>query len=258
MLIILKKNQKYSKTSALKTAIELKSEKMIELLIKYNADVNHEDKYSRTPLKTAIKSDSEKMVELLIKYNANVNYEDKDGGTPLKTAIKSDSEKIAELLIKHNANVNYEDKYVHVPLNTALSEGNEKMVRLLVEHGADIESKDNTRDTLLMRNLMRYKYRRGCISNKTNAHKHCAISFLIKYGADANAVNENNETPLSIAFKETKVDMDVIMLLLIRGDGIYKARFLTDILIKSLDDVNNIKISESSDTLKSQKNSLKK
>lgn len=65
------------------------------------------------------------LVELLLRFGANVNVRDVEDWVPLHLAAGQGQEKIAELLIQHGANVNAvtnaERKYT--PLNLAVKYG---------------------------------------------------------------------------------------------------------------------------------------
>ena len=67
------------------------NEEIINLLIKYKANVNQTDKNGRTALFYAFSSGNDDIVSLLIQAGADTNIKDKDGLTYMeieRTAIK--------------------------------------------------------------------------------------------------------------------------------------------------------------------------
>lgn len=64
----------------------------------------------------------EKMVDILIEMNANVNAVDKDERTPLHWAAGYGRKEIVKALINAEANVNAQDKYGKTPLDLSSTE----------------------------------------------------------------------------------------------------------------------------------------
>ncbi|PQE19287.1 Ankyrin repeat-containing domain protein [Rutstroemia sp. NJR-2017a BVV2] len=95
--------------TALMVAIEIRSERVVELLLANGADIHQPAKrgIKCTPLQKACKIGSFKMVELLLNKGAKVDEQPacSGGATALQLAARSGSIKIAELLLSKGARV---------------------------------------------------------------------------------------------------------------------------------------------------------
>ena len=131
---------------------------VVEILIKYGADVNKESKTEvinhyrlleneddemspcwMTPLHTAIINKQLEIAKILIENGANVNsdlgYD--IGYTPLFSAVLDESFEIAKLLIQNGAKIHSKRQEVTL-LEIACQGGHLDMVKLLVDNGANI------------------------------------------------------------------------------------------------------------------------
>jgi ankyrin repeat protein len=108
--------------------------------VKHGAQINKTKTGGRVPLITAIFYASDiSIVEMLIKFKANVNEEDGDGETPLSTAIKLNSAPMVELLVKSGAPVNIDlqldQNITYTPLALAVDRNSLEVVQWLVREG---------------------------------------------------------------------------------------------------------------------------
>lgn len=93
---------------------------------------------SDTALNLAISRDHTKMVELLLRYGADVSS-DSNGENPLLLACKKNkSGEITEILINHGISYNITDHDRYTPLHIAAQRGNHKIAKILLEHGHPI------------------------------------------------------------------------------------------------------------------------
>ncbi|VDK22061.1 unnamed protein product, partial [Taenia asiatica] len=90
-----------------------------------------------TPLHFAAGYNRLAVVEMLLKFGADVHAKDKGGLVPLHNACSYGHAKVAELLIQHGANVNVTDLWRFTPLHEAAAKGKFDICRLLLKHGAD-------------------------------------------------------------------------------------------------------------------------
>ena len=90
-----------------------------------------------TAIFEAAKKPDSKVLEILIKYGANVTQRDMTGFTPLHIAAKENNTKNVEILIQNGAETNVTNIPNFTPLLYALWQENVEMVRALLEHGAD-------------------------------------------------------------------------------------------------------------------------
>lgn len=141
---MLKKDSKliHAKDSNNNTALLLaNSNKMLELLIKYGADVDIKNKFGRTALHriTCLPNMKESM-ELLISKGADVNARDRGNATPIHDAVSRGYFDVVEFLISKGADVNAKDSNRFTPLQIALEEVLEDegipIADLLRQHGA--------------------------------------------------------------------------------------------------------------------------
>ena len=61
----------------------------------------------QTPLSRAAEKDDETVAELLLKYGAQLDLEDKDGLKPLSRAVERGSATIVQLLLAQGAKMDY-------------------------------------------------------------------------------------------------------------------------------------------------------
>ena len=133
----------------LMTAVYPVQHESIKILLGAGADPNLHSKDGRTALMTHI--DNPETTELLIKYNADVNAQDKFGRTPLWYVTVFNKFDVFKVLIKHKANPNIIDKRGSTVLMVAAVNGRTEMVKILLENGAakTINVKDNKGKTAI-------------------------------------------------------------------------------------------------------------
>lgn len=123
-----------------------------ELLMNDAADVDEKDDSGNTALHHAsIRSNGVKLVELLLRFNSDVNVENCRGDAPLTIAARQGHLEIMRLLLDNGANVDkadYDDD--STPLHLACLQKEIKMVKLLLARGADVNALDHDKETPLM------------------------------------------------------------------------------------------------------------
>ena len=130
-------------------AARSREEEAIELLLKYNANIEAVNKYGCTPLILAVMSGKKEAIELLLKHNANIEAVDEYGYTPLILAARNGKEEAIELLLKHNVNIEAVNKDGYTPLILAARNGHKEVIEVLLKNNANIEAVDNTGKTAL-------------------------------------------------------------------------------------------------------------
>lgn len=177
------------------------------LIIKYTkivsqfqmSDCNEKITNGETELHLAIKksnkcrvfcsddSSSFETIEALLKNGANVNAKTPTGNTPLHLLVDEPMPPdvtILRLLLDHKADLNAQNNSGQSPLTAAIRCRHSKIVQTLVEHGADV-------------NII------NPVDGSTPLHlASCSeslemIKFLMKMGADIDAMNFEGRTPLT-------------------------------------------------------------
>jgi ankyrin repeat protein len=167
--------------NALSWAAEKGSPEVIQLLLDAGAKVDEGSPHT-THLLYAIKGGNSECVRVLLGAGANPN---KTGYikeyTPIAKAAESDNETIVDLLIKAGADVTQPANSNCAPILMAAAKGNIKILQALIAARAEVMTHYNGFTPL-------HDAARG---------KHPeAVSFLIKEGADVNALDSGKSTPL--------------------------------------------------------------
>ncbi|KAL1605803.1 hypothetical protein SLS59_003607 [Nothophoma quercina] len=120
------------------------------LLSAFPAMVNRADKDNRTPLHVAAEQGRKKVVELLLKENADINRADKGNKTSLYVAAKQGHKEVVDLLLKGNADIDTQDVQDGNALYIASANGHDEVVTLLLNGGAkiDMQNEGTYSDTL--------------------------------------------------------------------------------------------------------------
>ena len=148
----------------------------------------------RLPLHEAAEIGNTEVITALLEMNARVNAQDNDGKTPLAIAVLHDNVVCSELLLERGADPLLTDKYGLSPLYAAARNGCEGIVRTVLRSKA-------------VAGNMEYINRRNREDGSTpmfaaaRAGSEGCVRALIEVGADVNATDNNDETPLMIASK---------------------------------------------------------
>lgn len=138
-----------------------KKKELVVLLLEKGSNPNYINFFGYTPLKRAIQQKDLKIVELLVKYGANIEKKDNYGNTALMYTINLISEKstnsdieklldIALFLINNGANINA----LNDDNNTAaFLTNNNQALKFLIDNNIDINIYNNQGNTVLMYQL---------------------------------------------------------------------------------------------------------
>jgi hypothetical protein len=121
-----------------------------ELLIKYGARVNDQDKYGRTALMVSAffddKDDDNLNMKVLLKNGADVNFRKNTGQTALYLAAMNNNIASVKILLNNGADINLRDNQGVSPLMAAkifiYSEDYEEMEKVLKKAGAKMNDAD--------------------------------------------------------------------------------------------------------------------
>lgn len=173
----------------------------------------------RTPLHEAAKDGNLDLVRKLVDDGIDVNCYDFQGTTPLYEAVAHNHEDIVHFLISKGANTNFRNFTCTLsPLHLAAANGNTNIIKMLLSGGANIDIIDYDGNTPLL--IASFWHRREAVmllvkmgADVESSHSFCRnralhfaigendvklVDFLIKSGANINAMNKDGETPLAL------------------------------------------------------------
>ena len=109
--------------------------KVVEVLVKYGADVNAISDSGSTPVRSACFMTHLDIVKLLVMHNADIQRPNDNGGTCLINSVQS--VELCEFLLQNGANVNAQDIQKKTALHYAIQEHRFETTKLLLKYGAD-------------------------------------------------------------------------------------------------------------------------
>ena len=212
-------NAKEAGVTPLHTAVVNGHVKLVELLLKNEADVNaRRDNDGATPLYAAAERKHVKLaaaerkhvklVRLLLENGANVDASRTDGNTPLYVAVREGHVELVELLLKNGADVNASrTDDGATPLHAAAVSGHVDVVKLLLklDNKADINARKSNLYTPL-HSAIRHEH-------VDDSRAIAIVKLLLESGADKNAKSHLGETPLKLARCRHGDDSDIAKLL---------------------------------------------
>lgn len=170
------------------------NENAVNLLNKYQADMNILNDNKSRPLFEAVKSNESQLVSLLINNGADINKLDGNNNTLLYTAISLGYFDMARFLIDNGANINiHSGKEKITPLMAALARPDHDagFLRYILFKGADITARDASKKTPLF-----YVYQYTDAIGMANVKE--SVSILMENKADINAKDSQGNTILHI------------------------------------------------------------
>ncbi|MEH1854478.1 MAG: ankyrin repeat domain-containing protein [Nostoc sp.] len=179
-----------------------------KLTVKSNVSVRWE-KIVRVAITAVTTVTAVSAITLLNSYKwdilSSIGFTDMAGRNTLDIAVEQGNKQVVELLIAKGADVNARTNYGETPLHLAAEQGNKQVVELLIAKGADVNARTN------------YWF---WLNHNGETPLHLAaeqgnkqvVELLIAKGADVNAKNNDDMTPLHLAY-----DLDVVKLLIAKG-----------------------------------------
>ncbi len=118
---------------------------------KKDVDINQANpKNGDTALHIASRAGFNKIVQILLKWDADVNISNKTGQTPLFLAAKQSRRKSAKILLENGADASIAlKKNGYTPAHIAAKNGRLGIIKDLKENGSNINLKDNNKNTPL-------------------------------------------------------------------------------------------------------------
>ena len=109
--------------------------KVVEVLVKYGADVNSVSDTGSTPVRSACFMTHLDIVKLLVLHKADIQRPNYNGGTCLINSVQS--VELCEFLLQNGANVNAQDIQNKTALHYAIQEHRFETTKLLIKYGAN-------------------------------------------------------------------------------------------------------------------------
>ncbi|XP_052531841.1 ankyrin repeat and SOCS box protein 18 isoform X1 [Tympanuchus pallidicinctus] len=187
----------------------------VELLLEHQADPNLQSDEGLAPLHLCTTRNSLRCAELLLKHGATIDLPSEDSGeTALHVAAKHGLYDHAHLYLRHGADVDARSTRGETALGLVCRQAPDavedalQLCRLLVVHGAKLDARDE---------LQRSPLHEAC-----GAANNVLVRFLLRRGADVNAIDYNGISPLgcvlqAAAFKQELRPHLVVQLLLNYG-----------------------------------------
>ncbi|KAH3861103.1 hypothetical protein DPMN_024031, partial [Dreissena polymorpha] len=177
--------------------------------LKLNPDlIKSKDVAGNSPIHVAAKYNKVRSLAVLFHFNADPNVSGPYDMYPLHLAAKYNSLDVAGYLLKYGANILCRDCKQKTPLHHAARKGNLDMMKLLLgTEGCQMDCRDEDHLTPL---------HEACQLKQPHIAK-----YLIEQGADTDACDISNGTPLLFAAAEGLTDIiDLILLKTFKWKGI--------------------------------------
>jgi len=191
----------------------------VRLLLSKGAKVDVRSKLGRTPLLIAAAYDgATEAARLLIEKGADVNARDNSGMSVLEQAASSNHIELVRLLLAKGANVNTVDEGGSTALMSAAGNGdrNATLVKLLFEHGAAVNVKSGDSAEIVKNGPIALGHLTP-LQLAAGQGNYEAVEALVKAGADVNAKDVRNASPLVFAVATDHANPNIVKLLLARG-----------------------------------------
>ncbi|CAG9763883.1 unnamed protein product [Ceutorhynchus assimilis] len=111
---------------------------LIEILLKFGAEMERKDNHGRTALHCASKNGHSEIVNSLLKNDANINAQDNNGDTPLHWATSSNKPEVVLIFLQHGALLNIKNKWQQNAHDCARllsrTNGRTEMIQILKNH----------------------------------------------------------------------------------------------------------------------------
>jgi ankyrin repeat protein len=183
--------------TALHAAAKNGHTEVVEYLL--NAGFNKDARNMRkeTPLHLAVKEGHLATVKVLISKGANVQVKAYIGITPLHLAVKAGNKEMVEDLIKAGADIYARNEILQTPLHWAADGDSKEMLECLLKAGAKMGAKDS-QGRLTVDYVLYWAARYGNTEG---------VKYLITQGANKDAVNQHQETPLHAAAEDGRTEV---------------------------------------------------
>ncbi|KAI9772780.1 MAG: hypothetical protein M1835_006231 [Candelina submexicana] len=188
-------------------AIRLGNERIVRLLLEYNADIEVKTPKLWSALWVAAWMGHKDIVQILLDYRADLESMHNDRITPLMAAANKGHTEVVQLLLDHQADVNIKGHDGWAPLHgaaplniTAEQSSHIEIIQLLLKHGANVDIKDKSGETPLM------------IAAGSPKPSTAVVSPLLANGANIESTNEDGRSALEYARQYGTMEMEELLI----------------------------------------------
>ncbi|MEZ9171736.1 ankyrin repeat domain-containing protein [Vibrio cyclitrophicus] len=154
-------------------------------------------KFSEAAMLSAFKNGQIALAKELLKAGVNPDVEDENGRSLLILAIEKGNRDFTKSVILAGANVNVMDSSTETALSLLAKNADDELIKLMIERGADVNLTSNSKRSL----------------HVASQYNHLTTAeLLIEHGADINALDKDNKTPLMICASWNTVNVASLLL----------------------------------------------
>eukprot|EP00953_Heterococcus_sp_UTEX-ZZ885_P006483 3966-Heterococcus_DN1.PRE.1 len=173
--------------TALSLAVHLKQLHVATYLLRNGADPNRSDNKGNTVLHYAVQLGMPDAVQLLLKHGADSSSLSSDGISSIYIAAGHGHVSVVKVLREHGVNVTQKTRDGLTVLMLAAQEGQLRAAEYVISEGAAVDATDKYGSVALH------------YAAKEEKNRVAMIESLIANGADVDAYNSNDESPLLLA-----------------------------------------------------------
>lgn len=163
--------------------------KKCQYLLDCFADPNMTGAYNQSAIFDATINNQHEIIDLLIKYGANVNAQNQEGNTPLIIACQNAQRQESLFkLLKNGADIELANKNLETPLAIAIKSGNRQFVDIMIKYGSNLDAKDINGTTPLMlaakygqKETLRVLLSKGADLTAQDEHGNTALDYAKRY-----------------------------------------------------------------------------
>ena len=206
-------NNSIEKRTLLSLAAEQGNESIIDLLLKFNVEIDLADGEGLTPLCYAVMNNHSTITEKLIRSGALVNVKIHHASvkTPLSFAVKQQNYLLSKLLLEYGADIKLSTEDV---LKAAVQADNQEMIALLVNYGASTQRLVELYGSdYLFKNAKTFEFivGLGALSNGDNFNfalravkegKEDVAAVMIEHQTGLSNIDDDGKSPLHYAFEQ--------------------------------------------------------
>ncbi len=200
-------------TTALMWAAHYGDAALVETLLRKGANVSAVNAYGMSAMQAAAVPASVPVLKELLASGANADSPNAEGQTALMVVARTGNVAAAKLLLSHGANVNAVERWGgQTALMWAAAQCQPKMVEWLIHHGADLNRHSAVRDwqrRVTAEGRPKIMNVGGLTAVHFAARDDClqCVKELVKAGADINALDPDDTTPLVVALMNMHFDL---------------------------------------------------